>query len=416
MSHNELIAKLLRRLVRSPLTYRSLRPLLDLLNLREENEAYKIWVRFLLDTTGRAHSRSKPVIWMNAFAPTELAYSLGAVPFMPEIIAALVAYLGRSRRPIALADSQISTDLCSFYRCALGLVLEGYLPRPDVIISSSHLCDGANKFFSYLSGIYGCPHLMLDPPYNDGASSRRYVVDQLKGLTQQSCEILGLHLDRGNLSRVLNRSNEARGYMERINRLRRSSPSPLPGSEGLSYLAGMSFYSFGSRWGVEFFRSLYQYLERRVAEGRGYLPREKYRLLWLHHIRPYYRSEIFRILAEREVAVSFEEANYLCWASLDPSRPWESLAEKILSNVWAGPLDRRIAAIEEMVENYRVDGAIHFSHWGCRQSCGGAGVIGDVLKDKGIPYIILPGDGADPDNYSPGQTRTRVEALIEMLG
>lgn len=416
MSHNELIAKLLRRLVRSPLTYRSLRPLLDLLNLREENEAYKIWVRFLLDTTGRAHSRSKPVIWMNAFAPTELAYSLGAVPFMPEIIAALVAYLGRSRRPIALADSQISTDLCSFYRCALGLVLEGYLPRPDVIISSSHLCDGANKFFSYLSGIYGCPHLMLDPPYNDGASSRRYVVDQLKGLTQQSCEILGLHLDRGNLSRVLNRSNEARRYMERINRLRRSSPSPLPGSEGLSYLAGMSFYSFGSRWGVEFFRSLYQYLERRVAEGRGYLPREKYRLLWLHHIRPYYRSEIFRILAEREVAVSFEEANYLCWASLDPSRPWESLAEKILSNVWAGPLDRRIAAIEEMVENYRVDGAIHFSHWGCRQSCGGAGVIGDVLKDKGIPYIILPGDGADPDNYSPGQTRTRVEALIEMLG
>ena len=364
MQYNELIIKLIRRLVRSPLTYRSLRPLLDLLDLREENEAYKIWVHFLMDTTGRAYSRSNPVIWMNAFAPTEVAYGLGAVPFMPEIIAALVAYLGKSQRPIALADSQISTDLCSFYRCALGLVLEGYLPDPHVIISSSHLCDGANKFFNYLGGIYGCPHLMLDPPYTDRGSSRGYVVDQLKGLTQQACEILGLHLDKGELSRTLNRSNEARGYIERINRLRRSSPSPLPGSEGLSYLAGMNFYSLGSRWGVEFFRSLYHYLERRVDEGRGYLPREKYRLLWLHHIRPYYRNEIFRILAEREVAVSFEEANYLCWAPLDPSRPWESLAEKILSNVWAGPLDRRIAAIEEMVEEYRVDGVIHFSHWG----------------------------------------------------
>jgi benzoyl-CoA reductase/2-hydroxyglutaryl-CoA dehydratase subunit BcrC/BadD/HgdB len=416
MQHNELITKLVRGLARSPLTYRSLRPLLDLLSWGEENEAYKIWVRFLLDTTGRACSRSKPVIWMNAFAPTEVAYGLGVAPFMPEIIAALVAYLGRSQRPIALADSQISTDLCSFYRCALGLVLEGYLPPPDVIISSSHLCDGANKFFSYLGGIYGCPHLMLDPPYSDGGSSRRYMVDQLKGLTQQACKILGLHLDEGKLSRVLTHSNEARRYMERVNRLRRSSPSPLPGSEGLSYLAGMNFYSFGSRWGVEFFRSLYQYLEQRVTEGRGYLPREKYRLLWLHHIRPYYRNEIFRILAEREVAVSFEEANYLCWAPLDPSRPWESLADKILSSVWAGPLDRRVAAIMEMVEDYRVDGVIHFSHWGCRQSCGGAGIIGDVLKDKGIPYIILPGDGADPDNYSPGQTRTRVEALIEMLG
>jgi len=58
---------------------------------------------------------------------------------------------------------------------------------------------------------------------------------------------------------------------------------------------------------------------------------------------------------------------------------------------------------------------IHFSHWGCRQSSGGAGVIGDVLKRKGIPYLILPGDGADPDNYSPGQTRTRLEAFLEML-
>ena len=178
----------------------------------------------------------------------------------------------------------------------------------------------------------------------------------------------------------------------------------------------MSFYSLGSRWGVDFFKSLYHHLQDRIAKGQGYLPREKFRLLWLHHIRPYYKNEIFEILEERGAAVSFEEANYLYWPTLDFSHPWEALAAKILSNVWAGPLERRIAAIWKMVKEYRIDGVIHFSHWGCRQSCGGAGVIGDWLKERGIPYIVLPGDGADADNYSPGQTRTRLEALVEMLG
>lgn len=416
MPHNETTIRLARWLVSSPVTYHLLRPPLDLLSMREENPAYKIWVRFLLDVTRKAYARKRPVIWMNAFAPSEIAYALHAVPFIPEVIASLVAYFGRSQRPIALADSHISTDLCSFYRCALGLVLEGYFPRPDLIISSSYLCDGANKFLHYLSQIYGCPHLMLDPPYNDGAASRRYMVYQLKDLMGMTCETLHLSLDQGQLSQVLSLSNHARQYITKINRLRRSIPSPLPGSEGLSYLAGMNFYSLGSRSGVHFFQSLYHYLERRVAKGLGYLPREKHRLLWLHHIRPYYRNEIFQILSEREVAVSFEEPNYLYWPALDPSRPWESLAEKILSNVWAGPLERRMEAIWRMVEDYHIDGAIHFSHWGCRQSCGGAGVVGDWLKEKGIPYIVLPGDGADQNNYSPGQTRTRLEALVEMLG
>lgn len=298
----------------------------------------------------------------------------------------------------------------------LGLVLEGYFLPPDLTISSSHLCDGANKFFHHLSQFYGCPHLMLDPPYTDGTCSHRYTVHQLRDLAGAASKILRRPLDKEHVSQVLGLFDQARVYMAKINRLRQSVPSPFPGSEGLSYLAGMNFYSLGSWWGVAFFKSLYHHLKGRVTRGQGYLSREKHRLLWLHHIRPYYRNAILQILAEREVAVSFEETNYLYWAPLDPCRPWESLADKILSNVWAGPLERRVEAIGKMVEDYRIDGLIHFSHWGCRQSCGGAGVIGDWLKGRDIPYIILPGDGADPDNYSPGQTRTRVEALVEMLG
>ena len=408
--------KLLKGMVRSATTYRLLRPLLDLLTMRDDNEAFKVWVRFLLDITRRAYGHKQPVIWMSAFSPVEIAYALGAVPFMPEIVASLIAYLGQSQRAIASADTQMSSDLCSFYRCALGLVLEGYLPSPELVISSSHLCDGSNKFFRHLSRIYGVPHLMLDPPYHDGRESRRYMMGQLKALMERSGDILGRPANEKDLSQAVHLSNQARASMARINQLRRATPSPFPGSEGLSYLAGMGFYALGSWWGVLFFRTLLRQIREKVSLKEGYLPEERFRLLWLHHIRPYYKNDIFTTLAERRAAVSFEEVNYLYWPPLDPAQPWESLANKILSSVWAGPLERRIEAIGEMVASYRIDGVIHFSHWGCRQSCGGVGVICDWLKDKGIPSIVLPGDGADPDNYSPGQTRTRLEALVEMLG
>lgn len=405
----------LRRLIHLPATYHILFPLLGLLHLKE-NRAYRIWVKFLLNTFREAYARKKPVVWINSFFPSEIIYGLGALPVLPEIISALVTYLGLSERFIFKADTRLSTDLCSFYRCTLGLVLENYLPRPDLILSSSHLCDGANKFFNYLSQIYQCPHFLLDPPYYDQSHSHRYMEEQIEELVRQSSSVLSLPLSKDRFSMVLDRSNQTRQWMVKINQLRESIPSPFPGSEGLSYLSGMSFYSMGSVWALHFFPALHKEIKKKVTLKRGYLPKEKHRLLWLHHVRPYYKNEIFNILSSKGVSISFEEANYLYWPPLDTSQPWNGLANKILSNIWAGPIERRIKAIEEMILTYSIDGVIHFSHWGCRQSSGGAAIIGDWLKQKGIPYLVLFGDCADPANYSPGQTRTRLEAFIEMMG
>lgn len=180
-------------------------------------------------------------------------------------------------------------------------------------------------------------------------------------------------------------------------------------------MAGMAFYSPGSEEGVEFFRALRDHIAVRVRGGKGYLPRERFRVLWLHHIRPYYPNSIFSFLDARGIAVAFEEPNYLWWPEPRPEAPWESLTDKLLCNPWAGPLERRLQAVREMALSYGVQGAIHFSHWGCRQSTGGAVQLGEALKEMGLLYLLLPGDGADPGNYSPGQTLTRLQAFAEML-
>ena len=67
------------------------------------------------------------------------------------------------------------------------------------------------------------------------------------------------------------------------------------------------------------------------------------------------------------------------------------------------------------LQGYKIDGVIHFSHWGCRQSCGGEYVIRDLMRKRGVPMLILNGDGADSRNYSGEQTKLRLDAFLEML-
>ncbi|MFQ6038862.1 MAG: 2-hydroxyacyl-CoA dehydratase subunit D [Candidatus Aminicenantales bacterium] len=402
-------------LLRRSLTYGILGNILKLYYARDENPAFRIWVSFLIRMCREAFTRSKPVIWTSAFVPTELVYGIGGVPIHPEILASVMAYFNVSGWFLEKSDTRVSTDLCSFYRIALGMTMAGFLPRPDLLLSSSLLCDGSNKFFGYISQIYDVPHLFIDVPYRGGKAGRRYLVDQLHTILDSMMRLTGISSTQARMETALDLSNQARRYLLQINELRKARPAPFLGSEALSFGAGMLFCSLGCEEGVRFYRALHRFIRNNVDQGVGHPPQQKYRLLWLHHIRPYYPNNIFDVLHERGAAVVFEETNHVYWPELRREEILDSLSEKMLSNCSNGPLDRRVENALRMARAYDVDGAIHFSHWGCRQSCGGAVVLAEAFKAEGIPCILLDGDGGDPSLYSPGQTQTRLEAFVEVL-
>lgn len=395
--------------------YRAIRPLVLLYLLKERNRPYRLWVDFLCRLMEQAYKKERPLVWMNAFFPIEIVYAIGAQPFIPELHASLVAYFNLSRGPIEIGSSALSTDVCSFFRCALGLVQKGILPKPDFIVSSSHLCDGAAKFFQEMGRLFGVRHEFLDIPLPDGERTRDVLVRRLRDLTLEVAGALGLPFEERMLSSVLERTRKVWHLIRDINALRRSKPAPFPGSEGLSYVSGMNFHAMGSEEGVRFFSALREYVRLRVEKRKGYLRRERLRVLWLHHIRPYYPNPIFSFLSRQGVAIPFEEPNYLFWPEPNPHTPFASLADKLLSNPWYSPLERRVQIARTMAREYGVQGAIHFSHWGCRQTTAGAVLLGEALKERGVKYLLLPGDGCDPDNFSPGQTLTRLGAFVESL-
>ncbi|NPV80850.1 MAG: 2-hydroxyacyl-CoA dehydratase [Firmicutes bacterium] len=392
---------------------------------------------FALKETARAFDAKNHVIWSSAFAPVEILRSLGLTIFSPEAASAVFSAFGLAEKMLETAEESFhSRDTCTFHRVAMGALLEGLYPQPDGLVASSHLCDGCPGLFRnvYLESLFGKgsntntqplpdqnrkpPYYIIDVPWGRlDDEAVRYTARQLEDMFYGLASCFGLSPDLDELKQAIRLSNEARTWAIRANELKRLRPCPVTAREVADYVYVM-FTGFGSRDAAEIYRTLYDEARERVKDG-GSGPNplsERYRILWLH-LRPFYAGHLWGYLEDKlGVKIVFDEFSHIYWDELDPDYPFESLARKALSHPGHGPIERRVKTVLRLVEDYQVDGVIHFSHWGCRQSAGGAVMIKDYLKKHGIPVLILDGDCIDRRNYAEGQTITRLEGFIEMLG
>ncbi|MDI6894175.1 MAG: 2-hydroxyacyl-CoA dehydratase family protein [Bacillota bacterium] len=371
-------------------------------------------VRWGLGELGDAVARRRPVVWCNVALPSEFIYGMRAIPVMPEMAAGFAAAWRGSQHLIVRADGEgFPSDLCSFHRCALGLALEGWLPRPDAVVATSIFCDGAKKFLHHASRLFSVPYFLIDVPYEPGASAVRAVAARLREVAAE-LEGMGRGFDARRLPFALALSNQARGHYLEAMRLRRHRPAPWRGSEALSY-ASVFFTAFGSPGGVRIYRALARSLAARLRRGRFAVPVERRRLLWLH-FRPFYPGPLMSFLeVDQGAVIAVEEMTHLWWQELDPGHPWESLGGKITSHFLWGPVDRRVEVMLQLARDYGVDGIVHYSHWGCRQSTGAVSILRQASAQAGIPFLNLDGDCIDPRNGREEQARTRLEAFLESI-
>jgi benzoyl-CoA reductase/2-hydroxyglutaryl-CoA dehydratase subunit BcrC/BadD/HgdB len=67
------------------------------------------------------------------------------------------------------------------------------------------------------------------------------------------------------------------------------------------------------------------------------------------------------------------------------------------------------------MDEYHIDGALLFATPACRHANGAYRLLQDSLADLDIPLLTLDMDIGDGREYSPEQTRTRLEGFIEVL-
>ncbi len=268
-----------------------------------------------------------------------------------------------------------------------------------------------------MAELYNKPLYLLDVPCRSDERAVRYVASQLEQIAAALESQTGLSLSRERIEQTFSNVNEARSYQLEVNGLRKTDPTLLSGDEALGYVY-LLFLGSGHQQTAEIWQTLAEELRKEKEAKSGekeFGGEDSVRLIWLH-LRPYHSSDLINYLErELEARIVMEEMNYVYWPPLNADKPFESLARKVLANPGLGPLERRLSSIEEMVSDYKADGVVHFSHWGCRQSVGGTLLLKKYLKKKQIPFLSLDGDCIDGSSFPWGQARTRVDSFYEIL-
>lgn len=370
----------------------------------------------VLDLNREAVKGEKPYILTTIWAPSEILYALDIIPICVESTATYLAGFGMSDEFLGIAEKNFhSPETCSILRCGVGAVIDKLFPQPSAVIATSHLCDAGAKVNSTASRIYGAPYFLIDIPQERGEEPVYYVAKQLEEMALGLSEITGRKLNKQKLAEAIRLSNQARKYALRVNELRQAVPSPMRGSEALAYLY-MVGLGFGSKEAVDIYRNMVKELEKRVAKKFTPIGEEKYRILWLH-VRPYFKNRLFHYLEkEQKVSIAFEEINRIYWDELDPEQPFKSVAQRLVLNSANGPIDNYTDILINLAEKYKVDGVLHYAHWGCRWNYGRLRMIKDAFQKKGIPFVSIDCDSASSQNYFEGQLNSRIDTFLDMLG
>jgi benzoyl-CoA reductase/2-hydroxyglutaryl-CoA dehydratase subunit BcrC/BadD/HgdB len=282
------------------------------------------------------------------------------------------------------------------------------------MFSVSYPCDSAPHTFSLLASRMGAKHQTLDVPWRLDAGGLELLASQLEEAAMAMAEQARLSPEKAEagIRRAIASSNRARSYLLDIAELRARRPCPLSGKELPGQLS-MLTSALGTPEGELFFKDLRDEMAER-SRVPGEPAGERLRLLWMH-LRPYYENEIPDWLEDFGARVVCDEFSYCWWEEMDPDDPYRSLARRLGSYFGVGPVENRAETMLRLAREYQVDGAVHFNHWGCRQSTGGSPVIRDRLLAAGIPCLILEGDCVDEREYQEGQTRTRLETFLSSL-
>jgi benzoyl-CoA reductase/2-hydroxyglutaryl-CoA dehydratase subunit BcrC/BadD/HgdB len=355
------------------------------------------------------------VVWTSYYSfPMELLAAFDVAPFDFEIATNLLPTMDAdgSVQIMSRAEEEgYSTDLCSYHRIAVGCQLLGYMPRADILLSSSYFCDGKSRTNQLLAHYHGKEAISLDVPNRIDKGSINYVIDQLKFITHRIEEVTGQKLDPERLHESIKASNRAREAYGRLAEIQKRKPFPWNGNVAIN-LSIFGSLMAGKPIQAQLYQDLVDECQRKLESGKA-LP-ERFRVLWLawFPVQPTVINEIFR---KNGVSIVMGELERVYWDEMDEQRPWEGLALKSLKNPYVGPIEQRLAGIEKIIEEYDIDGVVHFSTDACRHSCAAHRQIADALQKKDVPFMVLEGDMSDKRKYSEDRTRFLLESFIDVM-
>ena len=368
----------------------------------------------------RAKEEEKYLAWVGLFAPVELMYAMDIVPFIPEHFGILMSsQMDFTPYYEAASAYGLPRELCSSHRAMTGLAIKRELPSPDCIVSTSQSCDTTIKSFECLGNLYESPAFFLDFPYKDTEEALRYYEGEITELISFLEEQTRKNLDIDKLKETIQLSKQLDDLLFDVGELKKAVPAPMKGRDSFRHL-GISLTMAGSQRGVDYFQTLRDELKETVQSGKGAVPGERHRILWLY-VPIMFDMKLYDWMEKDYGAVVvMDSMDYISDERLDPSDPIRFLAKRAYNQWLVAQYCRPIRNFDQdavkMAVDYKVDACIYQAFIGCKHGCAVIRMVKDTLREEcGVPTLILDGDGFDPTVVSSDEMKEAMEGFFEML-
>ena len=357
------------------------------------------------------------VPWVSYLFPTEILSSYGITPMIPEIGSATITGSDlRDSAEAAAARMALARDVCSYHRTALASVENDMLPAPSMCLGTTPLCLGKEMLLEMHATRHGVPfrEIRVPLPPDEGEASPEVVADvadQIRVLHEDVGRWTGR---RPNLKKAVQLSNRASKAWGEIMARRLAGELEMDGRKTFA-LVFLGQLLWGTEEGAKDFERLLTQRGRRDLMAPPPPPgRRLKKLLWLPTV-PHHDKEIFELIEKRGAVVIFEEMGQMHEDVIDPDDPFPGLARRLTDHTLWGTSARRARLNVALAKGLKVDGVVHFNHWGCRHGLGSVPVVRAALMEAGIPFLAIDGDALARGGPNQEKSLQQMESFLELL-
>ncbi len=389
------------------------------------------WLKELISRhylRGRYANLHTKVAWVSSGAPTEFLVALGYHVHYPENHGAVCGIRRTSEALCSRAEDEgFSRDICSYARTDFGTVFSGKtpvgrLPRPDLLVCCTNICQTLVYWYQVLAHHFDVPLVVIDTPFvyrEVGEHALTFVVRQIEHAIEVAERVAGRSLAPRELENTTQLGKDACELWLQVMQTGRARPAPITAFDEFIHMAPiveMRGYGFT----VDYYAALLAELKDRIARGVGALKVEKKRLIWDNlPIWPRLRWMSERLATRQVALVASTYTN--AWGELAPlidaARPLESAAQVYIHPILNRGTGHKLATLKGMLGDYEADGVILHSDRSCKPYSIGQKSQRDALSDEaGVPALLFEADHNDPRAFAEEQAATRLDAFFEMLG
>lgn len=401
---------------------KSYRPLQSTAALKKTMKRY-----YALTTYHRYWGRPfrRPLAWVTSGAPVELLRAFKIHPAYPEQFAALYS---THKVTVALCEvaeaAGYSQDLCSYARSNIGGVLRpdlapfGGMPKPDLLVACNNICGTVLKWYEVLARHFNIPLLVLDTPFLPGEmtpQAKAYVLEQLQKMISELEKITGRRFNEDDLAKQMALSREVTSLWKETREYCRSIPSPLNAPDLFIHMAPIVVLR-GTQSGIDYYRLLKTEVAERAAQGQGALENERFRLVWDNIAIWPQIFGFYKLFSER--GACFVTDTYTGgWAmDLAEGPPLEILTATYTQIFLNRSAEYRTKQLIDLIKEYNAHGFVMHSNRSCKPYSLVQEVIRrQVMRETGVPGLMIEADMADPRAYAKEPVRNRVQAFLETL-